>query len=154
MPKHDSIRYDVPITTKPLKSAHHCRYLKEFAAAISAPVRCINSGQRDSTEIKNDLLYLVIELQDLNEQIHCSKIVVPEQTRATNEILIKHNDLKCLRFDLCPPKYEYDLETRRIYSKITREEHQHLKEEIKIHIINLYQTNEINRALMRDQQRI
>ncbi|CAF1956775.1 unnamed protein product [Rotaria magnacalcarata] len=157
MPKHDSIHCDAPSPTKPLKTTHHPRYLKEFTATISAPVRCINSGQRDSIEIKiplidcNNPLYLVIELQDLNEQSHCSKVVVPEQTRATNEILINNNDLKCLRFDRCPPNYGYDLETRRIYSEITREERQHLKKEIKIHIINLYQTNGINQALVRDQ---
>ncbi len=60
---------------------------------------------------------------------HCSKVIVPDKTKATNESLINNNDLACLDFTECDKDYTFDPDTNRLYSEISLKERQDGKKE-------------------------
>ncbi|CAF3743454.1 unnamed protein product [Rotaria sordida] len=126
--------YDQPTLIKQLKSSFHPRNLKEFAKTKSSPIQCINSKQRDPFQIRvppddGNLLCLAIELHNPDGQIHPSKVIVPDKTKAKDESLINNNDLRCLKFDECQSDDQVDLDNKRIYLKITKTERQALVKE-------------------------
>ncbi|CAF3554591.1 unnamed protein product [Rotaria sordida] len=126
--------YDQPTLIKQLKSSFHPRNLKEFAKTKSSPIQCINSKQRDPFQIRvppddDNLLCLAIELHNPDGQIHPSKVIVPDKTKAKDESLINNNDLRCLKFDECQSDDQVDLDNKRIYLKITKTERQALVKE-------------------------
>jgi hypothetical protein len=47
-----TIKYDPPQISKPVKSTIHPRTLKEFATTGSSPIQCVNSNQREPLHIK------------------------------------------------------------------------------------------------------
>ncbi|CAF1158005.1 unnamed protein product [Rotaria sordida] len=148
--------YDQPTLIKQLKSSFHPRNLKEFAKTKSSPIQCINSKQRDPFQIRvppddGNLLCLAIELHNPDGQIHPSKVIVPDKTKAKDESLINNNDLRCLKFDECQSDDQVDLDNKRIYLKITKTERQALVKDIRIHIINLYQRRGIDRKMVQNQ---
>jgi len=68
-------------------------------------------------------------LVDLYDETHPSKIVVPDKTRAENELLINNNDLDCLNFDHCHEDDDFDIITKHLCSKISSQERRDLLKE-------------------------
>jgi len=70
-----------------------------------------------------------MELDDLYGQTHPSKVIVPDKTKAKNELLINNNDLKCLNFSKCHENDVFDRDIKHLYSKISSTERQNLQKE-------------------------
>jgi hypothetical protein len=75
-------------------------------------------------------LYLGIGIVTaVDNQIHPSKIIVPDKTKANDELLINNNDLRCLNFDGCHVDDKLNLDKKHIYSKISSIERQNSQKE-------------------------
>ena len=70
-----------------------------------------------------------MKVVDMSLGNHCSKVIVPDKTKATNELLINNNDLACLDFSDCEEGYTFDPCTNHLYSKISLKERQDEKKE-------------------------
>jgi hypothetical protein len=56
-------------------------------------------------------------------------VIVPDKTKAKDELLINNNDLKCLDFSDCHEDYTFERDTNRLYSRISSAERQVKKKE-------------------------
>ena len=117
-------------------------------------------------------LHLGVSVVDIKHQSHAIKICVPDGTKVIGESLMKNNDLKCLNLDGCGQGVIFDRQAKAMYLEVSEAERRQLLKKCvpfrwsmtnavrhfdrlivfsrvpTMHMINLYQTDAVNRAFV------
>ncbi|CAF4123970.1 unnamed protein product, partial [Adineta steineri] len=169
-PSSTFIKYRKPVLLKPIRPHWKIRYPKEL---ISKP-RNTTTGRKQTKTRYIELLhsigdgnaplkvkvppkegrkmFLASAVRTILNQPHSSKIIVPKGTKVDINLFNRNNNLNYLEFHECDPMHTFDLGTKIVYMEISPEEHEQKLKKIPIHMVNLYQNQQLTKDMIKREE--